>query len=145
MSCEIIDFSARAAQRQPLIEPPTEGTAIGDSILTPRQRRRAGKPELPPPATETAKNARIRIERRDAWWLVEREAEYWQARFKWRNELGTAQRYKIGDSGSFPPADSRFDAFDAVGKWREAVAKQLITPAPTLAVVARKRARGQVG
>jgi hypothetical protein len=49
------------------------------SALTPRQQRRR-KPELPPPATETAKNARIRTERRDAWWLAQRVADYKCAR-----------------------------------------------------------------
>jgi len=101
------------------------------------QRRREGKPELPPPATETAKNARIRTERRDAWWLVEREAEYWHARFKWLHALETAQRYKIGDSGSFPPP-AHASPFEAVDTWREAVAKRLLTPAPTLADVASR-------
>ena len=114
-------------------------TAIGNHVLTPRQRRREGKPELPPPATETAKNARIRTERRDAWWLAERVADYWHARWKWRNGLETAQRYGIGDSGSFPPAPAY--PFQAVDTWREAVAKQLLTPAHTLAAVAWKRAK----
>jgi hypothetical protein len=141
MSCEIIQFSAASRPARTVSEKPSpaEVTAICDRTLTPRELRRAGKPPLPPPATETAKNARIRIERRDVWWLVEREAEYWHARFKWLHALETAKRYKIGDSGSFPPAS--YCPFDAVGKWREAVAKQLITPAPTLADVAWKRAK----
>jgi hypothetical protein len=135
MSCEIIQFSAAARPgRSPGV------TAIANLFLTPRQRRRAGKPELPPPATETAKNARIRNERRDAWWLAGRTADYWHARFKWDRELDTAQKYGIGDSGSFPPR-APASPFEAVNTWREAVAKQLLTPAPTLADVAWKRAK----
>jgi hypothetical protein len=81
----------------------------------------------------------MRAERRDAWWLACRATEYWHARLKWHHELSTAQKYGIGDSGSFPPAnDSRFQAVDT---WREAIAKQLLTPAPTLADVAWKRAK----
>jgi hypothetical protein len=74
MSCEIIQFSAAARPSR----------AVSD--------KREGKPELPPPATETAKNARIRIERRDAWWLAERVADYWKARLDWHAEFGTAQK-----------------------------------------------------
>ena len=141
MSCEIIQFStaaqaARTATHQPAA---AEVTATGARVLTPRQLRRAGKPELPPPATETAKNARIRTERNDAWWLAERTAEYWQARYKWRNALATAQRWGIADAQSFPSADESWSG--QVDKWRETVAKQLITPAPTLAAVAWKRAK----
>jgi hypothetical protein len=140
MSAEVIQFStaARPGRSASDKHAPVGVTAIGDRFLTPRQRRREGRPELPPPATETAKNARIRTERRDAWWLAERLADYLHARFKWIQELETAQRYGIGDSGSFPPAGS---SFNAVKTWREEVAKQLLTPAPTLAVVAWKRAK----
>jgi hypothetical protein len=115
-------------------------TAIGNRVLTPRQRRREGKPEPPPPATETAKNFRIRTKRRDARWLADRTADYWHARFKWDQALDTAQKYGIGDSGSFPPR-APASPFEAVNTWREAVAKQLLTPAPTLADVAWKRAK----
>jgi hypothetical protein len=141
MSCEIIQFSAaaRLARRVSDKQAPVGVTAIGNRVLTPRQRRREGKPELPP-ATETAKNARIRTERRDAWWLAERAADYWHARWKWHDELETAQRYGIGDSESFPPP-APASPLEAVDKWREAVAKQLLTPAPTLADVAWKRAK----
>jgi hypothetical protein len=140
MSCEIIQFSTAARPARSASDKQAVGvTAIGNRALTPRQRRREGKPELPPPATETAKNARIRTERRDAWWLAERVADYWHARFKWRDELETAQKYGIGDSASFPaPVGGRFEAVDI---WREAVAKQLLTPAPTLADVGWKRAK----
>jgi hypothetical protein len=142
MSGEIIQFSTAARPgRSASDKQATAGaTAIGGRILTPRQRRREGKPELPPPATETAKNFRIRTERRDAWWLAGRVADYWHARFKWRDELWTAQRYGIADSASFPSVENenRWGMADA---WREAVAKQLLTPAPTLADVAWKRAK----
>ena len=70
MSCEIIQFSAAARPARPVSaeQAPAGVTVLGNRALTPRQRRREGKPELPPPATETAKNSRIRIARRDAWW-----------------------------------------------------------------------------
>ena len=69
MSCEIIQFAAAVRPARPVSETPNpvEVTAFGDRGLTPRQLRRMGKAELPPPATETAKNSRIRIARRDVW------------------------------------------------------------------------------
>ena len=59
MSCEIIQFStaARPGRSASDKQAPMGVTAIGNRVLTPRQRRREGKPELPPPATETAKNS----------------------------------------------------------------------------------------
>jgi hypothetical protein len=142
MSCEIIQFSVltRAARHVSDLHPPAEVTAIGNRVLTPRQRRREGKPELPPPATETAKNSRIRIVRRDAWWHAGRVADYWRARLDWTSELGTAQQYGIADSASFPPADNA-SRFGLVDTWREAVVKQLLTPAPDGAAVTWKRAK----
>jgi hypothetical protein len=131
MSCEIIQFSAAARPARPVSD---------KQAVSPWTRRRAGKRELPPPATETAKNARIRTERHEAWWLAERVENYWHARWKWHNQLEIAQKYGIGDSGLFPPP-APASPFEAVGRWRETVAKRLLTPAPTLADVAWKRAK----
>jgi len=131
MSCEIIQFStaARPARHVSDNQTPAGVTAIGNRVLTPRQRRREGKPELPPPATETAKNARIRTERRDAWRLACRVSEYWRTRLDWHSALRTAQQYGIADSASFPSAENE-GRFGLVDTWREAVVKQLLTPAP---------------
>jgi hypothetical protein len=130
MSCEIIQFSTAARSARPV---------IGNRILTPRQRRREGKPELPPPATETAKNSRIRTARRDAWWLASRVSEYWRARIDWEHALETAQRWEIADSASLPSV--RNDRIGLVAIWREAIAKQLLTPAPDLGAVTWKRTK----
>ena len=97
MSAEIIQFSTAARPGR---------SATDKQVLTPRQRRREGKPELPPPATETAKNSRIRIVRRDAWWHADRVADYWRTRLDWHGALETAQRYGIADSASFPSAEN---------------------------------------
>jgi hypothetical protein len=115
-------------------------TAIGNGHLTPRQQRREGKPELPPPATETAKNSRIRIARRDAWWRACRVSKYWRARLDWYHVLSISQQYGIADSASFPSAENE-RWLGLVDTWREAVAKQLLTPAPDLGAVSWKRAQ----
>jgi hypothetical protein len=142
MSCEIIQFStsARPGRSASDKQAPAGVTAIGNRVLTPRQQRREGRPELPPPATETAKNSRIRITRRDAWWHAGWVVNYWRARLDWTSALGTAQQYGIADSASFPPADNA-SRFGLVDTWREAVVKQLLTPAPDGAAVTWKRAQ----
>jgi hypothetical protein len=142
MSCEIIQLSAFSRPTRPESDKqtPTEVTAIGNRVLTPRQRRREGKPELPPPATETAKNARIRIARRDAWWHADRVADYWRVRMDWHNALEIAQQYGIADSASFPSAKNE-TLFGLVDKWHEADAKKLLIPAPDLAAITWKRAK----
>src|SRR5258707_11195842 len=142
MTCEIIQFSAATRPARKVIDRPAaaEVTAIGNRALTPRQRRRAGKPELPPPATETAKNSRIRIARRDAWWHADRVIDYWRARMDWCHTLGLSQQYGIADSSSFPSAENE-SRYGLVDKWREAVAEKLITPAPDPAAINWKRAK----
>jgi hypothetical protein len=82
MSAEIFQFSTAPRRIENVKTSTRVGEDIGDNLpaeltaFTPSQRRRAGRPELPPPATETAKNARIGIVRRDAWWLAGRVANY---------------------------------------------------------------------
>jgi hypothetical protein len=138
----VIQFSTLARPARPVSDQQTPAglTAFSDCALTPRQMRRLGKPELPPPATETAKNSRIRIARRDAWWRADRLADYWRARLDWHSALGTAQQYGIADSASFPSAENE-SRFELVDKWREAVAKKLLTPSPDLAAITWKRAQ----
>ena len=143
MTCEIIQFSAasRPARTASDKQAPAGVTAIGNRALTPRQRRREGKPELPPLATETAKNSRIRIKRRDAWWHAGWVASYWRARLDWQFALECAQTHGIADSASFPPPRANESRFDLVDKWREALARQMLTPAPDLSAVTWKRAK----
>ena len=146
MSCEIIQFSTASRPARTVSEKPSpaEVTAISERInrtLTPRELRRAGKPPVPPPATETAKNSRIRIARRDAWWHAGRVAEYWRARLDWQSALELAQQYKIGDSASFPAPREIETRGELCDKWRAAIVKRLLTPAPDLAAITWKRAQ----
>lgn len=110
MTCEIIQFAAAR-------DFPKRGKA--SSIMS---RELEQQPERPP-ATETAKDQRLRLSRRDAWRAADRVTYYWRARLNWQSALETAQRHGIADSASFPRVESRFDYVD---KWarggREAVA-----------------------
>jgi hypothetical protein len=104
----IIELPTASRTARPLSDQqlPASVTAFVPRALTPRQERRRGKPELPPPATETAKNSRIRNARRDAWWHAGRLTEYWRARLDWEQALEVAQRYGIADSASFPSVEN---------------------------------------
>jgi hypothetical protein len=97
---------------------------------------------LAEPQTETCRNQRLRIARRDGWWHAGRVADYWRARLDWLGALETAQRWEIADSASLqlPGNVSRYSLVDT---WREAVVKQLLTPAPDGGAVAWKRAKLQ--
>jgi len=57
----------------------------------------------------------------------------------WEHTLETAQRHGIADSASFAPVEN--DRIRLVAKWREAVVKQLLTPAPDVAAITWKRAK----
>jgi hypothetical protein len=114
-------------------------TAIANRVLTPRQQRREGKPELPPPATETAKNARIRLDRRDVWWNARSLMEYWRARLDWHSTLQHAQSHGVADANSFPSADEE-SRYALVEMWRTANVKLILTPAPDAGAVAWKKA-----
>ena len=51
------------------------------------------------------------------------------------------QEPEIGDSASFPEPREIETRWDMIGKWRAAVVKQLLTPAPDDAAVTWKRAQ----
>ena len=85
----------------------------------------------------TCKNGRLRKARNEAWDRASHTTSYWNARLKWQCELKWAQDCGLADSDTFPPAEERQLLVDT---WREAVVKQLLTPAPNVAAVAWKRA-----
>jgi hypothetical protein len=138
MSAEIIQFST-APRRSAKIKTSTRvGEDIGDNLPAEVMFGRTGRP-LSPPATETAKNSRIRTARRDVWRRVERTARYWLARADWVDALESAQRWKVADSASL--AEPPGDRMTLIRMWREAIVKQLLTPAPDTREVAWKRAK----
>lgn len=92
------------------------------------------------PLTETAKNHRMRLSRRDAWWAAGRLTEYRRARLKWSQALSLAQQYDVADSKSFPECDDTLEnRLQLVDLWRSALVAQVLMPAPDNAAVAWKR------
>lgn len=136
----VIEFSAATRPVRPARDQQTAASVrvLQEPSLTPRQLRQARLRELPP-ATETAKNSRLRTVRRDAWWHAGRMTEYWRARLDWEHALGIAQQYGIADSTTFPPVEN--ERIRLVAKWREAVVRQLLTPAPDVSAITWKRAK----
>jgi hypothetical protein len=143
MSCEIIQFSA-AARPARLV---SDKQAAPDALTSHRAKRIAKREAKlleiktsPEKFTETCKNSRLRLSRRDAWWTAGHLTDYWRARLDWQSALSMAQSHNLADANSYPKCDGG-ERFGLVDTWREAVVKQLLTPAPDGAAVAWKRAK----
>ncbi|WP_445215689.1 hypothetical protein ACKWRH_24980 [Bradyrhizobium sp. Pa8] len=93
------------------------------------------------PQTETARNARLRDQRRVAWNAAEARTRYWSARMKLHSAIESAGRW-----GAFPKGmveeehDHDPDGWMSLVRcFRSAIAKQLLTPAWRTADVTWKR------
>jgi hypothetical protein len=102
----IVQFSAfaRAAAAQKAVATSQEAGAM-DRYLAERQARREAR-ELIPPATETCRNQRLRLGRRDKWWAASYLTAYWRARLDWESALSFAQTHAIADANSYPKCDA---------------------------------------
>ncbi len=129
MTCEIIQFSTAAR-----ISPKRRKLSRMSREQEPERARDEGE------LSTTCKNSRLRQARNEAWNRARRISWYWQARLDWHCALECAQHWGVADSGSFPSAaeENRFSLVDTCS---EAIAKQLLTPAPNIAAVAWKRAK----
>jgi hypothetical protein len=116
------------------------GTAFAGEASIHQIPARAGKRPLPEPATETCKNQRLRLDRRDVCWNASRLMEYWRARLDWHTALSCGQSYGVADANSFPSADEE-NRYALVEMWRATLFKLMLTPAPDTAAVAWKRAQ----
>jgi hypothetical protein len=127
-------FAAVAAAQKP-------GAGVLAQYRAERKARREAR-ELIPPATETCRNHRLRLSRRDAWGAARRLTDYWRARLDWESALSLAQEHNIADANSYPKCDDYGkDRWSLLDLWRTALVKQMLTPAPDVAAVAWKRAQ----
>lgn len=90
------------------------------------------------PSTETARNERLHKQRYSIWRAAEAATRYWRARFDFESPLAWAQDMEISE-GRYHPVVDRKDRYAMVDKWREATAKQLLTPAPDARALTWKR------
>lgn len=147
---EIIDFRSAQASR---VSPDLDGrirqiidkriaaepcTEQAEEELTPRERRRQER-KLAPPATETCKNQRLREQRREVRRQAEAVTAYWRARLDFESAVGQAQRTGVPEGRRHPIVNSE-DWLPMVGRWREAIVEQLLTPSPDVRAVNWKKA-----
>ena len=124
---------------EPVFRRSEPGCAEGGSIQM-RPRRRV----IAPPATETARNARLREQRRHAWRAAEAATRYWRVRMKFDDAIEQARRMGIPEGRYHPISDpegrqSFEDHQSLVARWRSALAQQFLTPAPDTAAVKWKQ------
>ena len=110
----------------------SEGISLRDLIVTDKT---AG---MPPPTTTTGKNARRRSARWEVWRRADAVTNYWHELLRFYDAVERAKRHglkeararvEISEEGRRPILDS----------YRDALNKQLLTPAPDVASVNWKR------
>jgi hypothetical protein len=106
-----------------------------------RKERKARKAAAAANRSVTAINSSLRKDRREVWRQANHVTGYWHARLEWNSALSCAQSWDIADSANFPAADNIENRWKLVDTWREAVVKQLLTPAPDLGAITWKRAK----
>ena len=101
--------------------------------------------DRPKAGSATAGNGRLRKERQEVWRMAEAATRYLRVRLdfehavSWAKQMGTAE-------GRSHPAVNEDDRMPIVGRYRAALVKQLLTPAPDATSVKWKQmalARGQ--
>jgi hypothetical protein len=98
----------------------------------PRPKREQSSGKL----TGTRQNFLLRQERHQAWREADAIRTYWRARLKMEGALYRVQGLPEGNN--HPPYDER-ERLVLIANWRQAVVKQLLTPAPDTRAVAWKR------
>jgi hypothetical protein len=86
----------------------------------------------------TAANGRLRKERGEVWWAAWAATRYWRARLDFEDAVSTVQRGGLPEGNSHPAVDPA-DRRPMVEKWRAALVRQLLTPAPHAAAVKWKQ------
>jgi hypothetical protein len=89
--------------------------------------------------SETAKNGKLRENRKELWRMAEAARLYWRARITFHDALSLAQSMEIPEGHYHPVADSD-DRMPMVRRWREALVRQVLTPAPDANSVKWKQA-----
>jgi hypothetical protein len=95
-------------------------------------------------SSTTADNGRLRQIRKEIWRMAEAATRYWRVRIDFDHAISFAQRMEIPEAAYHPVVDSK--DLRLVDRYREALVKQLLTPAPDTAAVKWKQdalARGQ--
>jgi hypothetical protein len=116
------------------------------AAIRPKLGKKNGTRSVPIPApqceegvSETAKNGKLRENRKEIWRMAEAARRYWRVRLTFHDALSQAQRMEIPEGHYHPIVDSD-DRMPMVRRWREALARQVLTPAPDANSVKWKQA-----
>jgi hypothetical protein len=139
MSCEIIQFSTAARippkRRKPIVR------AAGASDMSRVEIEQ--EPEQPArdegELTVTCQNGRLRDARREVWREADAIRKYWKARLEMESAIEYVQRHDLPE-GNNHPTHNPDERWTLLANWRQAIAQQLLTPAPDTAAVAWKKA-----
>jgi hypothetical protein len=135
MSGEIIQFSTSRVS-------PKRGKAIVRAAIPGRPSRveiEQVQPGRDEGETITLRNKHLRDARREAWREADAIREYWKARLEMESAISCVQRHGLPEGNDHPPHNPD-ERWALLANWRQAIAQQLLTPAPDTAAVAWKRA-----
>jgi hypothetical protein len=139
MTAEIIDFTTIPRPKhidRSSVGRVSEGISdrLRDWIVTDKT---AG---MPPPTTITGKNARLRSARWEVWRRARAVTDYWRALLDFNHAVLHAKRHGLKEAQAHVgiSEEARWPILES---YREAIGKQLLTPAPDVAAVNWKRQR----
>jgi hypothetical protein len=87
----------------------------------------------------TAGNGQLRVARCEVWREAETIREYWKARLGMESAISCAQRHGLPEGNNHPPHNPD-ERWTLLVNWRQAIAQQLLTPAPDARAVTWKKA-----
>ena len=130
----IIAFPSRASSYAPNNPLPTENVV---ELIMPGDARRPRRLQSEP-ATETSKNAKLRLQRREAWWKAERKVEYWKACMKMHHVISSVQRAGLPEGDNHQKAE-HWHWHPIAANYRKAIADLFLTPAHRLSDITWKQ------
>jgi hypothetical protein len=89
--------------------------------------------------SDTCRNQRLRSNRRDVWWKADALREYWRESMRMMDAVSLVQSHDLPE-GNLHPKYSPQERRQVVANYREAIVRQLLTPAPRAANITWKRA-----
>ena len=96
------------------------------------------EPSMAAETSTTAKNARLRSARREAWRKADAATDFWDAYLRFTDQVARARAVGVQEAHRHPELDCKAQ-WKILDRYREALGKQLLTPAPDIATVNWKR------
>jgi hypothetical protein len=103
------------------------------------QQREVTNPQREEGVSDTCQNQRLRSNRRDVWRKADALREYWRESMRMMDAVALVQSHDLPE-GDLHPKYSPQERRQVVANYREAIVRQLLTPAPRAADITWKRA-----